>query len=393
MVAETMAYSLFLSALEHERRGNGNELTLTNAIDYLPTNVPILADLYDLIKKVASAIPNIYESAQLLVDQLNASEIERIRQKLVEHKPGEDPVIQFYEPFLAEYDPKEREARGVYYTPKPVVDYIVRSVDWILRNKFGKEKGLADESVNLLDPATGTGTFLMSAIQEIYWNTKKANESLGDEMVSREFNKIVLNHILKHFYGFELLIAPYAVAHLKLTLEIERLGFDFKLSKGDGDTGNDRFKVYLANTLDDPNKPPQKLFGFDSIPAESEKAQIVKRDAPILAIIGNPPYSNFGQMNRGDWILGLLKDYKKGLGERKINLDDDFIKFIRFAQWKLEKTGQGIFAMITSNTFIDGVTHRQMRRSLMDTFDEIYIYNLHGSRHEEGMTPDGSEDE
>lgn len=393
MVAETMAYSLFLSALEHERRGNGNELTLTNAIDYLPTNVPILADLYDLIKKVASAIPNIYESAQLLVDQLNASEIERIRQKLVEHKPGEDPVIQFYEPFLAEYDPKEREARGVYYTPKPVVDYIVRSVDWILRNKFGKEKGLADESVNLLDPATGTGTFLMSAIQEIYWNTKKANESLGDEMVSREFNKIVLNHILKHFYGFELLIAPYAVAHLKLTLEIERLGFDFKLSKGDGDTENDRFKVYLANTLDDPNKPPQKLFGFDSIPAESEKAQIVKRDAPILAIIGNPPYSNFGRMNRGDWILGLLKDYKKGLGERKINLDDDFIKFIRFAQWKLEKTGQGIFAMITSNTFVDGITHRQMRRSLMDTFDEIYIYNLHGNSRKGEVAPDGSKDE
>ncbi|OGZ14685.1 MAG: hypothetical protein A3H76_00915 [Candidatus Lloydbacteria bacterium RIFCSPLOWO2_02_FULL_54_12] len=393
MVAETMAYSLFLSALEHERRGNGNELTLTNAIDYLPTNVPILADLYDLIKKVASAIPNIYESAQLLVDQLNASEIDRIRQKLVEHKPGEDPVIQFYEPFLAEYDPKEREARGVYYTPKPVVDYIVRSVDWILRNKFGKEKGLADESVNLLDPATGTGTFLMSAIQEIYWNTKKANESLGDEMVSCEFNKIVLNHILKHFYGFELLIAPYAVAHLKLTLEIERLGFDFKLSKGDGDTGNDRFKIYLANTLDDPNKPPQKLFGFDSIPAESEKAQIVKRDAPILAIIGNPPYSNFGRMNRGDWILGLLKDYKKGLGERKINLDDDFIKFIRFAQWKLEKTGQGIFAMITSNTFIDGITHRQMRRSLMDTFDEIYIYNLHGNSRKGEVAPGGGKDE
>jgi len=393
MVAETMAYSLFLSALEHQHRGNGNELTLTNAIDYLPTNVPILADLYGLIKKVAATIPNIYESAQLLVDQFNASEIERIHQKLIEHKPGEDPVIQFYEPFLAEYDPREREARGVYYTPKPVVDYIVRSVDWILRKKFGKEKGLADESVNLLDPATGTGTFLMSAIQEIYWNTKKANEALGDEMVSREFNKIVLNHILKHFYGFELLIAPYAVAHLKLTLEIERLGFDFKLTKGDGDSENDRFKVYLANTLDDPNKPPAKLFGFDSIPDESEKAQKVKRDAPMLAIIGNPPYSNFGRMNRGDWILGLLKDYKKGLGERKINLDDDFIKFIRFAQWKLEKTGRGIFAMITSNTFIDGITHRQMRRSLMDTFDEIYVYNLHGNSRKGEVSPDGSKDE
>jgi len=393
MVAETMAYSLFLSALEHERRGNGNELTLTNAIDYLPTNVPILADLYGLIKKVAASIPNIYESAQLLVDQLNASEIERIRQKLVEHKPGEDPVIQFYEPFLAEYDPKEREARGVYYTPKPVVDYIVRSVDWILRNKFGKEKGLADESVNLLDPATGTGTFLMSAIQEIYWNTKKANESLGDEMVSREFNKIVLNHILKHFYGFELLIAPYAVAHLKLTLEIERLGFDFKLTKGDGDIENDRFKVYLANTLDDPNKPPQRLFGFDSIPAESEKAQIVKRDAPILAIIGNPPYSISSQ-NTGLWIKDLTGLYKEGLNEQNLNaLSDDYVKFIRFAQWKLEKVGMGIFAMITSNTFTDGVVHRQMRRSLMDTFDEIYVYNLHGNSRAGESVPDGGTDE
>jgi len=392
MVAETMAYSLFLAALEHSRR-DGAELTLTNAIDYLPTNVPILADLYSLIKKVSSTIPTIYEATRLLVDQLNASEIERIHQKLVEHKPGEDPVIQFYEPFLKEYDPKEREARGVYYTPKPVVDYIVKSVDWLLRNRFNKAKGLADESVHLLDPATGTGTFLMSAIQEIYANIKKENSSLGDEMVKREFNRVVLSHILKHFYGFELLIAPYAIAHLKLTLEVERLGFDFANTKDDNDKDNDRFKVYLANTLDDPNKPPQKLFGFDSIPQESEKAREVKKNVPILAIVGNPPYSNFGRMNRGEWILNLLKDYKKGLKERKINLDDDFIKFIRFAQWKLEQTGQGIFAMITSNTFIDGITHRQMRRSLMDTFDEIYIYNLHGSSRKGETTPDGGKDE
>jgi len=392
MVAETMAYSLFLAALEHSRR-DGAELTLTNAIDYLPTNVPILADLYGLVKKVASTIPTIYEATRLLVDQLNASEIERIHQKLVEHKPGEDPVIQFYEPFLKEYDPKEREARGVYYTPKPIVDYIVKSVDWILRNKFNKAKGLAEESVYLLDPATGTGTFLMSAIQEIHGNIKKESSSLGDEMVAREFNRIVLSHILKHFYGFELLIAPYAIAHLKLTLEVERLGFDFTNTKDDADKDNDRFKVYLANTLDDPNKPPAKLFGFDSIPQESESAREVKKNVPILAIVGNPPYSNFGRMNRGEWILNLLKDYKKGLKERKINIDDDFIKFIRFAQWKLEQTGQGIFAMITSNTFIDGITHRQMRRSLMDTFDEIYIYNLHGNSRKGEIAPDGGKDE
>ena len=392
MVAETMAYSLFLAALEHSQKDD-SDLTLTNAIDYLPTNVPILADLYSLIKKVAGTVPNIYEATRLLVDQLNASEIARIHQKLVEHKPGEDPVIQFYEPFLKEYDPKEREARGVYYTPKPVVDYIVKSVDWILRDKFGKEKGLADESVSLLDPATGTGTFLMSAIQEIHENIQKQNSSLGNEMVKREFSRAILLHVLKHFYGFELLIAPYAIAHLKLTLETERLGFDFTVVKDGADKDNDRFRVYLANALDDPNKPPAKLFGFDSIPHESEKAQTIKRDIPILAIIGNPPYSNFGQMNRGEWILNLLKDYKQGLGERKINLDDDFIKFIRFAQWKLEKTGQGIFAMITSNTFVDGITHRQMRRSLMDTFDEIYIYNLHGNSRKGETVPDGGKDE
>jgi len=387
MVAETMAYSLFLSALEHERRGNGDELTLTNAIDYLPTNVPVLADLYDLIKKVASAIPNIYASAQLLVDQLNASEIERIHQKLVEHKPGEDPVIQFYEPFLAEYDPKEREARGVYYTPKPVVDYIVRSVDWILRNKFGKEKGLADESVNLLDPATGTGTFLMSAIQEIYWNTKKENEALGDEIVSREFNKIVLNHILKHFYGFELLIAPYAVAHLKLTLELERLGFDFKLSKGDGDAENDRFKVYLANTLDDSNKPPEKLFGFDSIPQESESARKVKKEISILAVIGNPPYSGIS-MNMQPSMRALVEKYKyidgikikeRGALQLEKNLNDDYVKFISFAQELVEKNGHGVVAYITNNGYLDNPTLRGLRKSLLGSFDEIYVLNLYGS--------------
>lgn len=401
MVAETMAYSLFLAALEHSHRGNGAELTLTNAIDYLPTNVPILADLYSLIKKVASTIPNITDAARLLVDQLNASDIERIRQKLVKHKPGEDPVIQFYEPFLKEYDPKEREARGVYYTPKPVVDYIVKTVDFLLREKFGKQKGLADDSVHLLDPATGTGTFLMSAIQQIYSNTKKQNETQGEEMVQRVFNEIVLAHILKHFYGFELLIAPYAVAHLKLTLEVERLGFNFALTKVDDDEDNDRFKIYLANTLDNPYSEPLQArastdFGsvaFPSIPEESKAARKVKKDAPILAIVGNPPYSNFGRMNRGKWIMDLLKDYKQGLKEKKINLDDDFIKFIRFGQWKLSETKQGIFAMITSNTFIDGVTHRQMRRSLMDTFDEVYIYNLHGNSRKGETAPDGRKDE
>lgn len=420
MVAETMAYSLFLAALEHSQRGNGAELTVTNAIDYLPTNVPILADLYDLVKKVANTIPTISEATQLLVDQLNASEIERIHQKLIEHKPGEDPVIQFYEPFLKEYDPKEREARGVYYTPKPVVDYIVKSIDWLLHNKFNKAKGLADESVYLLDPATGTGTFLMSAIQEIYENIKKENASLGDEMVTREFNRVVLSHILKHFYGFELLIAPYAIAHLKLTLEVERLGFDFANTKNDNDKDNDRFKVYLANTLDDPNKPPQKLFGFDSIPQESEKAREVKKNAPILAIFGNPPYSGISQnpveiivienTKNGKtkkkkiktWIGDLIEDYKftegdrnsgKYFKEKKHWLGDDYVKFIRFGQWKIDQNGEGVLALITNHSYLDNPTFRGMRWQLMNSFDEIYVLNLHGNSKTEKATPEGKQDE
>lgn len=400
MIAETVAYSLVLAALEHVRRGRDEELTLTSALDYLPTNVPILADLYQLVTKVSKSIPTIYQAAHILVDQLKAADIGKIYFKLVEHKAGADPVIQFYEPFLKEYDPKEREARGVYYTPKPVVDYIVRSVDYILREKFDKSRGLADESVYLLDPATGTGTFLMSAIQQVHDRVEKENKALGEDIVKKEFQQVVVNHILKHFYGFELLVAPYAVAHLKLTLLLEELDFNFKMTENDSDDDNDRLKIYLANTLDDP-RPKEKQSSYDalgkiafpSIPKESEAARKVKRDIPILVITGNPPYSNFGKMNKGEWILNLIKDYKKGLNERKINLDDDFIKFIRFAQWKLEETGQGIFAMITSNTFIDGITHRQMRKSILDAFDEVYIYNLHGSLRKNEVCPDGSKDE
>lgn len=394
MMAETVAYSLFLASLEHIKRGKNDSLTLTTAIDYLPASIPILSDLYTLINKVSKTIPNIHHAAVALIDQLNAAEMAKIELKIREHKAGEDPVINFYEPFLNEYDPKEREARGVYYTPKPIVDYIVRCVDYIIKEKFNKKTGLADESVNLLDPALGTGTFLMSAMQQVYALVNKQNVALGQEMVNKEFNRVVVRHILKHFYGFELLVAPYAIAHLKLTLLLEDLGFSFKGIRENGENNPNRLKVYLANTLDDPNTPPQApLFGYNSISEESEAARKVKKDTPILAIIGNPPYSNFGQMNKSEWILNLIKDYKVGLNERKINIDDDFIKFIRFAQWKLDSVGQGVFAMITNNTYIDGITHRRMRRSIMNSFDEVYIYNLHGNLRKKEVCPDGSKDE
>lgn len=394
MVAETLAYSLFLASLEYTEKHPASPFTLTTAIDFLPKNVPILRDLYDLVKKVSRDIPSVHKATELLVDQLESADLEKIRHKLVEHKPGEDPVIQFYEPFLNEYDPKEREARGVYYTPKPVVDFIVRSVDYLLETKFGKKDGLASEDVNILDPATGTGTFLMSAIQQVHYRTKKKYGALGEDLVRKNFNDIVLKHILKHFYGFELMVAPYAIAHLKLTLELERLGFDFAETYKDGDSENDRFQVFLANTLDNPDTPPRDFFGYDSISAESEKARHVKKNKPILAILGNPPYSNFGSMNQQKWIMDLLDDYKRNLDEKNIrSLGDDYIKFIRFAQWKINQTGQGIFAMITANSFLDGITHRRMRESILETFDEIYIYNLHGNNRKGEVCPDGSKDE
>lgn len=392
--AETITYSLFLAMLQHFEKGSNEEFTLRTAVDYLPKSVPIFRDLYQLTGGIVEPItPEIHNATKILIEQLNFADIEKIYKKLVEHKPGEDPVIQFYEPFLAEYDPKEREARGVYYTPKPVVDYIVRSVDHILKTKFNKLKGFGDESVQVLDPAVGTGTFLMSVIQNIYADIEKENKPLGEDLVKRKFNEVVSNHILKHLYGFELLVAPYAIAHLKLTLELERLGFNFSMTEDDSDSENDRLKIFLANTLDDPEKPPINLFGFESVTEESEKARLVKKDAPILVITGNPPYSAESS-NKGVWIEDLMTSYKKTLLERNIKpLSDDYIKFIRFAQWKLAQSGQGIFAMITNNSFIDGVVHRQMRCSLIETFDDIYIYNLHGDGRRGEITPQGTKDE
>ena len=216
-------------------------------------------------------------------------------------------------------------------------------------------------------------------------------------MVNREFNHIVLRHILKHFYGFELMIAPYAIAHLKLTLEIERLGFDFKLTKEDKEPDNDRFKVYLANTLDNPDQPPQDFFGFNSIPQESESARKVKKDAPILAIVGNPPYSSVST-NMGKWIKDLVNEYlyidNKRIEEKskRNNLQNDYVKFIRFAQWKLSKMDGGVIGFITDNSYLDGRTFRGMRKNLIDNFSKIYILNLHGDSKRKERTPDGLPD-
>lgn len=387
LIAETLTYSLFLAFLEHNKTHKAEDLTLRTAIDYLPKNVPILFDLYSLISKVSELYPKIYQALLVVIEQLNISDIGNIYKKLTEHKPGEDPVIQFYEPFLKAYDPDEKKTRGVFYTPKPIVDFMIRCVDQILEKSFTKKDGLADYTVSVLDPATGTGTFLMSAIQEIYSNISKENKALGEEIVSKKFNEIVANHILKHFHGFELMVAPYAIAHLKLTILLEDLGFNFKFSESDGDMDNDRLKIYLANTLDDPNKPPKLDIPGYHIAEETNKANEVKNSQNIMVVVGNPPYSLVSSnllpfakkfVEKYKYIDGQKIKERGALQFEKI-INDDYVKFISFGEEIINKNKSGILAYITNNSFLDNPTMRGMRLELLNNFDEIYIVNLNGS--------------
>jgi predicted helicase len=295
---------------------------------------------------------------------------------------GSDPIVHFYETFLAEYDPEERERRGVYYTPEPVVFYIVRSLNRLLKEKFGRSDGLAAGGVTLLDPAAGTMTFVARACQEAVREFEEKYGSGGREEFTRQ-------HILKNYYAFELMMAPYAVGHLKMSFFLEELGH--RLSD------DERFQFYLTNTLEMEELEQTRLPGMASLAQESHLAGEVKKRRPILVILGNPPYSGHSS-NRGDWILKLIEDYKrldgKPLGEKNPKwLQDDYVKFLRFAQWKIEQMGQGLVGMITNHSYLDNPTFRGMRLSLMRTFDEIYVLDLHGNSLKRETAPDGSKDE
>jgi predicted helicase len=295
----------------------------------------------------------------------------------------------------------------VYYTPEPVVSYIVRSVDYLLRTRFNLSGGLADQAtatystldqhgnpvthtgprVLILDPACGTGTFLYAVLELIRSEFMKQNNA-------GKWSGFVREQLLPRLFGFELLMAPYAVAHLKLGMqlagqdlpEVQRSDWAYDFGSGE------RLGVYLTNTLEEALKKSQLLMG-QYISEEANAAVEIKKDRPIMVVLGNPPYANFGMLNKGKWIQDLLEDYKKGLNEKKLNLDDDFIKFIRFGQWRIQQTGSGILAFITSHTYLDGITHRQMRRSLLETFTDIYILDLHGGSRKGEQAPDGGPDE
>jgi predicted helicase len=373
--AQTMAYGLFAARVNMPE---GQKFSRAQAYIYLPPANPFLRKLFLDVGEELDGTP-IAPFLDDLAALLARADMAAILRDFGKRTRTEDPVVHFYETFLAAYNPRLRKSRGVYYTPEPGVQFIVSSIDWLLRTRFNLPLGLADPGVNLLDPATGTATFLYFAIRRIY-------ETLMERGQAGAWKEYVREKLLPRLFGFELLMAPYAVAHLKLGLLLSELGYTFGK--------HDRVGVYLTNTLDDSYIKTEKASGTGwYLAEEGAEAAEVKKTKPIMVVFGNPPYSNFGMMNKGDWIRGLLEDYKKDLNEKKLNLDDDFIKFIRFGQWRIEQTGQGILAFITNNTFIDGLTHRRMRQSLMETFTDIYILDLHGSSKKKETAPDGSRDE
>jgi predicted helicase len=394
LYSQTIAYGLFTARCFDK----APPFTRQEAAYLVPKTNPFLRDTFDRIAGI-HLDERIVWAVDDLAELLNRTDISAILQDFGKRTRQEDPVVHFYETFLAEYDPKMREMRGVYYTPEPVVSYIVRSVDKILQTDFGLPKGLADSSkledgshrVLILDPATGTGTFLYNVIKTIFKRYER-NKGMWDGYVSE--------HLLPRIFGFELLVAPYAVAHLKLGLLLEETGYKF-------DT-DERLRIYLNNTLDFTALKEDADAFSAFINNEAKAGREIQQDKPVMVILGNPPYSGHSA-NTGKWINDLLRGSDslnatatenyfmvdgQPLGEANPKyLNDDYVKFIRFAQWRIDQTGYGVLGFITNHGYLDNPTFRGMRQSLMKTFDEIYVLDLHGNSKKKERSPDGSKDE
>ena len=363
----------------------------------IPKTNPFLRKLFNTISGSDLDDESFMRFVDDLAQLLTQADMAAILRGFGKSTRQEDPVVHFYETFLSAYDPKLRELRGVYYTPEPVVSYIVRSVDSLLKTHFNCPNGLAERhaagkpDVLLLDPACGTGTFSYMVIDLIRERFRQQNQA-------GMWSAYVREHLLPRLFSFELLMAPYAVAHLKLGMQLAGLdlpeaeranwAYDFQ--------SDERLGIYLTNTLDEAAKRSQLLFG-GYISDEANEAAKVKKDYPVMVVLGNPPYS-YESANNGEWISKLIRDYYqvdgKPLGERNPKgLQDDYVKFIRFAQWRIEQTGYGILAFITNHGYLDNPTFRGMRQSLMQTFDDIYVLDLHGNSKKKERTPDGGKDE
>ena len=387
--AQTIAYGMFAARLHDETL---DTFSRQEAAELIPKSNPFLRSLFGYI-----AGPDIDDRIEWIVSDLadifRATDVDALLHDFGKATAQTDPMIHFYETFLGEYDKKLKKARGVWYTPEPVVKFIVRAVDDILKSEFGLSQGLADTSktkiqiksaqggdrrfkdghkriekevhkVQILDPATGTGTFLAEVVKHIY--TKFENQQ-------GIWSGYVEDHLIPRLNGFEILMASYAMAHLKLDLLLTELGYK--------PTKHQRLKVFLTNSLEEHHPDTDTLFAT-WLATEANEANKVKRDTPVMVVLGNPPYSGISS-NNGQWITSLINDYKyvdgKHFGERKHWLNDDYVKFIRYGEYYIEKNKEGILAYITNHSFIENPTFRGMRWHLLNTFDEIYILNLNGN--------------
>ena len=385
-IEEAILYGKDTHAVFHGIDNKSNEFTRKEAAYLLPKTNPFLRKMFNHI-----AGPELDDRIAWLVDDLVAllrqADMGVILRDFAKRTQRKDPVVHFYETFLSEYDPKLKKKRGVYYTPDEVVSYIVRSVDILLKEKFGLKRGLADESkikgqdlhkLLVLDPAIGTGTFLYEVIEQIRDKFKRQKGA---------WSGYVKEHLLPRLFGFELMTAPYAICHMKLGLQLAESGYDFE--------SDERLGVYLTNTLEEAEETSKTLFA-QWISQEAQAANKVKKDLPIMVVLGNPPYSGHSA-NKGEWIENLVRDYYQvdgqPLGEKNPKwLQDDYVKFIRFGQHRIEQTGSGILAFITNHGYLDNPTFRGMRQQLMNTFSDIYILDLHGNQKKKETCPDGSKD-
>ena len=403
--AETIAYGMFAARLHDETL---EDFSRQEALELLPKSNPFLRNLFGYI-----AGPHLDDRISWIIDDLakvfQATDVKRIMERFGNTTQRNDPFLHFYEDFLAAYNPKKREVRGVWYTPEPVVDFIVRAVDDVLKTEFGIIDGLADNrkitidwdtgqadakgralttkkqvhKVQILDPAAGTGTFLAHAIKLIAPRIQGTAPGMWTGYVESD--------LIPRLHGFELLMASYAMCHMKLEMILREYGYK--------PTANPpRVSVYLTNSLEEGEAANQSLPFAQWLSNEVKEANTVKRDMPIMCVIGNPPYRG-ESTNKGEWIMGLMEAYKKEPGgyeklkERNPKwINDDYVKFIRMSETMIDKNGEGVLGFITNHGYLDNPTFRGMRWHLLKTFDKIYVLDLHGNAKKKEVTPDGKPD-
>ncbi|MCA8834244.1 MAG: N-6 DNA methylase, partial [Proteobacteria bacterium] len=401
MYAQTVTYGLFVARLNNTPETFNRE----KLQDLVPEHYSFLKDLFEFI-----STKTLGDTLYLYIDDLikiyRAADVEKIMKDYKKGPDGKDPFLHFYEDFLKEYDSENRANKGVYYTPEPVVDFIVRGVDWVLENKFSLAGGLANSEktkvpwktdkagklkyrdfhkVQILDPATGTGTFLAQTIRHIAKTINTTTPGLWPAYVDTD--------LLPRLHGFEIMMAPYVMCYLKLNMVLAELGYTPPKKNPK------RMSIYLTDSLTNTNKETSDLgFGNDWIEEESEGAKKIKDNLPIMCVIGNPPY-NAKSKNTDKWIERLIQAYKKEpatedkLDEENFqSLSDDYVKFIRLAQHMVEKNGEGVVGMITAHGYLDNPTFRGMRWHLMNSFDAIYVLDLHGNSLKKDVKLNGDPD-